>query len=68
MNIWKWKAEHEWSWELFTLTIAPRNIKPPTTYKRTVVPKNPGMYPEELIGSQDIEEAPDIEEVQDAKQ
>lgn len=30
--------------------------------------QKPGMYPEELVESQDIEEAPDIEEAHDAKQ
>ena len=31
-------------------------------------PKTRGMYPEELVESQDTEEAPDIREVEDAKQ
>jgi hypothetical protein len=49
------------------LTIAHHNIKPPTSHKRAAVPKNPDMVSEELVESQDTEEALDIGEVEDAE-
>ena len=52
----------------FSLTIAPRNIKPPTICRRTFMPKTPDMVSKELVEPLDTEEAPDIGEVENAKQ